>query len=77
MGRRSRHSPEVRERSVRMVLEHQVEHCPQWAAICRSPVGHSERTVSGGRPLDHPVADPSNNSVTIAMSFFAERLPDL
>ena len=33
MARPSRYSPEVRERSVRMVLEHQGEHDSQWAAI--------------------------------------------
>ena len=33
MGRASRYSPEVRERGVRMVLEHQHEHPSQWAAI--------------------------------------------
>ena len=33
MGRRSRYSPEVRERAVRMVLEHVQEHPSEWATI--------------------------------------------
>ena len=33
MGKRSRYSPEVRERAVRMVWEQEQEHDSQWAAI--------------------------------------------
>jgi len=33
MGRPSRYSPEVRERAVRMVVEHESQYDSQWAAI--------------------------------------------
>ena len=33
MTKQTRYSPEVRERAVRMVFEHQHEHASQWATI--------------------------------------------
>ena len=33
MGRRSRYSPEVKERAVRMVFEHEREYGSQWSAM--------------------------------------------
>ena len=34
MGRRSRYSPEVRERAVRMVMEQVDAYDTEWAAMC-------------------------------------------
>lgn len=34
MAKQHRYSPEVRERAVRMVLDHQGDYDSQWAAIC-------------------------------------------
>ena len=47
MGRPSRYSPEVRERAVRLVLEHAREHDSQWAAIrsIAAKIGCSSETL--------------------------------
>ena len=34
MNKANRYSPEVRERAVRMVLEHERDYSSQWQAIC-------------------------------------------
>lgn len=47
MGRTSRYAPEVRERAVRMVFDHEGEYGSQWAAIrsIASKVGCSSETL--------------------------------
>ena len=55
MTRPGRYPQELRERAVRMVLEHQGEHPSQWAAICSiaAKFGVSP-TTRGGSSSDQP-----------------------
>ena len=47
MGRMSKYSAEVRERAVRMVMEHRAEHASEWEAICSiaAKIGCSAETL--------------------------------
>ena len=49
MSRQGRFSPEVRERAVKLVLEHQTEYDSQWAAIgsVAAKIGCTAETLRG------------------------------
>jgi transposase-like protein len=62
MTRASRFSPEVRERAVRMVVEHAAAHASQWAATTSSrKIGCAAETYGAGcgRPNVMPATAPA------------------
>ena len=74
MDKRTRYSPEVRERTVRLVQEHRHEHGSQWAAIqsIAAKVGCTAETLrrwvrqderDGGRRPGLTTADPQRVKV--------------
>ena len=65
MSSSNKYSPEVRERAVRMVLEHQGDHDSQWAAIgAGSPISSAlSGSVAGSAAIASPGAAPARHSV--------------
>ena len=52
MNRSKRYSPEIRERAVRMVFEHQSEYESEWAAMCsprtaNTTQSHTTHAIAG------------------------------
>ncbi len=80
-------SPEVRERAVRMVIEHAREHTSRWAAVCSvaSKIGRSaptlhewvkrsevDRGVRAGVPTDVAEKMKANEILRMASAYFAQ-----
>ena len=85
MGRASRYAPEVRERAVRMVAEHQGEYASQWAAMAsiaakigctpetlRKWVRQTEHGPTSLKELEHRELKRANGDAAQGSAFFAQ-----
>ena len=75
MGRQTRFSAEVRERSVRMVLEQQHEHGSQWAAMesIAAKIGCTAETLRKWvRRAERDSGQRANEILRKAAAFFAQ-----
>jgi len=66
MSKANRYSPEVRERAVRMVLEHQAEYPSQWQAICSiaGKIGCSPDSLKTWFQRMQPNEDPGSGNTS-------------
>ena len=75
MKKSANFSPEVRERAVRMVSEHQGEHESQWAAICSisAKIGCTAETLRRWvRECEVKELRKANEILKLASAFFAQ-----
>ena len=66
MNKANRYFPEVRERAVRMVVEHQAGYPSQWQAICSiaGKIGCSPDSLQAWPQRMQPDEDQGNGSTT-------------
>lgn len=62
MPKTGRDSPEIRERTMRLVFEHEHEHSSQWKAICS--IASKTRSVLRSARIDQPTTRREKRSST-------------
>ena len=87
MNRSKRYSPEIRERAVRMVFEHQSEYESEWAAMCSisSKIGCTAETLrkwvrrsetDQGSGLCHQCIFPTHRRLAVSRSLHTDLVLD-